>query len=247
MLSERESGSAFTLIELLIVIAIIAIVASMSLVAVTKVREEGKKVQARREMHALVNAIEKYHSEMGVYPVSGGVMSVAVASHADFTFGGTSLDAVFGGPGIWSTNNSEVMAILLDLVKYPNTGAPTANFGHVKNSRQYRYLSDVPIVDDTTSPGLGTDLIYRDPWGNPYIISVDLNYDGTCQDALYEKSSVSQEVNSSGFNGLVNPTDAPDAFGYSGGVMVWSLGPDKKANATSAISGLNRDNILSLK
>ena len=84
-------------------------------------------------------------------------MSVAAATHQDFTYGGLALDAVLGGPGAWSTNNSEVMAILLDLVKYPNTGAPTVNFGHVKNSRQYRYLSDVQIMDDTNTPGLGPD------------------------------------------------------------------------------------------
>lgn len=244
---KRESGKAFTLIELLVVIAIIAILASMSLVVIAKVRERGRETEARREIQALVNAIEKYHSDTGVYPVSPGVMSVAAASHKDFTYGGSALDAILGGAGVWSTNNSEIMAILLNLEKYPNTGAPTANFGHVKNSRQYRYLSDVQIMDDTNTPGLGPDLIYRDPWGNPYIISLDLNYDGMCQDALYQKSSVSQDVNNSGFNGLVNSTGAPDGFGHRGGVMVWSLGPDKKTDTSPATSGLNRDNILSWK
>jgi hypothetical protein len=38
---------------------------------------------------------------------------------------------------------------------------------------------------DTNSPGVGTDLVYRDPWGNPYIITMDLNYDEMCKDAFY--------------------------------------------------------------
>jgi hypothetical protein len=34
-------------------------------------------------------------------------------------------------------------------------------------------------------PGVGTDLVYRDPWGNPYIITLDLNYDEKARDACY--------------------------------------------------------------
>ena len=242
-----KSNFAFTLVELLVVLAIIAIVASLSLVVIAKVRENGREEEARRQMSALVNAIEKYRSDTGVFPVSTGVMSVAAATHGDFTYGGSSLDAVFGGTGGWSTDNSEVMAILLDREKYPNTGNPTVNYGHVKNTRRYPYLADVQIEDNTNTPGLGPDLIYRDPWGNPYIISLDLNYDERCRDVLYQKSSVSQELGNAGFNGLADSTGAPDGFEYHGGVMVWSLGPDKKADTNAANAGFNRDNILSWK
>jgi hypothetical protein len=49
---------------------------------------------------------------------------------------------------------------------------------------------------------------------------------------------------------LVNISDAAgvsDAFEYSGGVMIWSLGPDKKADTQTANTAPNRDNILSWK
>ena len=38
-------------------------------------------------------------------------------------------------------------------------------------------------------------LVYRDPWGNPYIITMDLNYDEQCQDAFYCQQAVSQNLN----------------------------------------------------
>ena len=247
-ISPLKLRRAFTLIELLVVITIIGILAALIMAAISKVREQARKTEARRQIDALVNAITEYHSKVGTYPVSDNVMNAAKAGQGDFTYGGSLLDGVLGGPGSWSSNNSEVIAILLDREKYPNTGAPTVNFGHVKNSRRYNYLTDVEMVSDVNTPGVGPDLVYRDPWGNPYIISLDLNYDGKCRDALYERSGVSQQLNASGFNGLFNSSSssgATDDFQYSGGVMVWSLGPDKKTDAGPANTSLNRDNILS--
>lgn len=245
----RKPNPAFTLIELLVVIAIIAILTSLSLVVIAKVKGDGQKKEAQREIRALLNAIVEYHSDTGTFPVSSAVMTIATSTHGDFTYGGTSLDAVFGTSGNWSMNNSEVMAILMDREKYGN-GTPTVNFGHVKNTRKKLYLSDVDMVASADMPGLGPDLVFRDPWGNPYVISFDLNYDEKCADALYTKSAVSRDMGNSGYNGLVNALDATgasDAFEYSGGVMIWSLGPDKKASAQAANTAPNRDNILSWK
>jgi prepilin-type N-terminal cleavage/methylation domain-containing protein len=238
---------AFTLVELLVVIAIIGILASLSLVTIAKIREDGRKDEARRQIRALLNATSEYFSDVGAYPVSSSVLNSVSASHGDFTYGGASLDAVFKGPGNWSMNNSEVIAILMDREKYPATGAPTVNFGHVKNTGQKKYLTSVDMAADTASPGVGPDLVYRDPWGKPYIISFDLNYDERCRDALYGKSSVSREKGSSGFNGLFNSDadGASDQFEYHGPVMIWSLGSDRNADLGPANSGLNRDNILS--
>ncbi|HWD91587.1 MAG TPA: type II secretion system protein [Verrucomicrobiae bacterium] len=237
---------AFTLIELLVVIAIIGILASLSLVVIARVRERGRETEARRQIQALVNAINEYHSDTGAYPVSDGVRA-ATAGTNDFTYGGGLLDAVLNGPGPWSTNNAEVIAILLDRQQFPSGGTPTVNFGHVKNLKQKLYLADVTYADSTNLPGVGPDLVYRDPWGNPYVISIDLNYDEKCRDALYEKSSVSQSSGVSGLNGLVNASGLPDQFSYQNHIMIWSLGSDKKADAGPANTGVNRDNIISWK
>jgi hypothetical protein len=102
---------------------------------------------------------------------------------------------------------------------------------------------------DTSSSGVGTDLIYRDPWGNPYVISMDLNYDEQTKDAFYSLNKVSgfnQTSSNPGVNGLINPDGTADNFQYHGQVMVWSAGPDGKIDKTVAGNlGVNKDNVAS--
>src|SRR5439155_17304121 len=106
----------------------------------------------------------------------------------------------------YQTNNSEVMAVLLDLEKYGN-GIDTINKDHVKNPQKRKFLN-ATLVGDTMSPGIGLDGVYRDPWGNPYIITLDLNNDEKARDAFYRTQAVSEEPNSgatpkSGITGLI--------------------------------------------
>jgi hypothetical protein len=155
--------------------------------------------------------------------------------------------------GAKGPNNSEIMAVLLDVETWPN-GVVTLNAGHVKNPLKTKYLT-AQSVSDTSSPGLGKDGIYRDPWGNPYIITVDLNYDEHARDVFYRLNAVSKDpgVGSSpnGLYGLQNfkdPTGGTDTFEDNDKIMVWSAGPDKMINpAVKANQGANKDNVLSWK
>jgi hypothetical protein len=126
------------------------------------------------------------------------------------------------------------------------------DYNHVKNPQQTIFLN-AKQVSDPTLPGVGPDLVYRDPWGNPYIITMDLTYDEQCHDAYYSQNAVSQNPPASnsqmGFNGLFNPdaNGTSDNFLYHGKVMVWSAGPDRKIDLPPARAdqGFNKDNVLS--
>jgi prepilin-type N-terminal cleavage/methylation domain-containing protein len=250
---QKGSGRAFTLVEMLVVIAIIGILAALLLPALSRGKRAAKVKQAQLQIADIVSAISRYDADYSRYPVSPAAMTAAANNgNDDFTYGGTYPNAsgapVFIGNPLYSPNNSEVIAILMDLTTYGN-GTPTINVGHVKNPRQIKYLNP-PMASDPSNPnapGVGPDGVYRDPWGSPYIISMDLNYDEKCRDAFYRQTSISQQANQTGWNGLYDTLNN-GIFEYNGPIMVWSVGPDKMVDtASKAPLGGNKDNILSWK
>ncbi len=93
-----------------------------------------------------------------------------------------------------------------------------------------------------------------DPWGNPYIITIDLNNDEKARDAFYRQIAVSADLTDGntpkrGLNGLLPKLVGTETYyEANNAVMVWSAGPDKMVDpAQPANAGVNRDNILSWK
>ena len=265
-LSARRPPAGFTLIELLVVIAIIGILAAMLLAVLPGVMNAGKKTKAKLEAQAIATAIEQYDSAYGRFPVSsvGPQSAQSAAGSGDFTYGGTfqKPDGSFFQFGTQvSANvvltNSEVIAILMNFTNYPNSSSSTINTNYQKNPQKTIFLiAKMSGYDSsqpgTPQPGVGNDLVYRDPWGNPYIITMDLNYDEQSKDAFYGLDTVSH----GGLNGLTNPDGAAaitDNWQYHGKVMVWSAGPPTLSGrpvldiGSLANSGYNKNHILSWK
>jgi len=268
-----QGATGFTLIELLVVISIIAILAGMLLPVLSQAKDRAKAARAKVEINQIVSAMMQYESDYHRLPA--GQIARKVGVESDFTYGTfhwsgsgyqqltrfgkpargpqSMLVPIYtpGVPGDYRNSNAEVMFILTATAEWPNASGQmvaTPNQSHGLNPKRNVYL-DVNRVNQTTTGGMGPDGIYRDPWGNPYIISLDLNGDGRCRDAFYAQARVSSMNGDQGWNGLnrdPQQTGGADRFEATKSVMVWSLGRDGDADSTvNANQGANEDNILS--
>ena len=149
--SKSNSLSGFTLVELLVVIAIIAVLAAAGFAGGTAAMNRARKVTAQAAATSVATAIEQFYSDYSALPGTGD-------SDAD------NLSTFPGGTGI-------------DILK-ALTGKDTT-----QNPRGVRYLS-LQEAKGTAKPkggatydASGTITGLYDPWGRPYYIAIDYNYD----------------------------------------------------------------------
>lgn len=142
----------FTLIELLVVIAIIAVLAAAGFAGGTAALNRARKVSAQAAATSVATAIDQFYSDYSSLP--SGTETPAMAT-------GT------GGAGV------AVLNILAGLETEPN----------IENERKVRFLSLKEaksgnrdgVVYNTATPPQITGMF--DPWGQPYYIVMDANYD----------------------------------------------------------------------
>jgi prepilin-type N-terminal cleavage/methylation domain-containing protein len=237
--ASRKVGQAFTLIEMLVVMAIIGILASLLLTALGSARINAQRALCRTEETHLVSAISSYYATYSRLPASTNALNAV--TNSDFTFGTSltggsgqlaNMPVLPGAPGgiitpnsSYQNNNSELIAILRDDAYYPEFATNSGQIqGHIYNSQRNQLYQGTAAAGPTVTgagpgyPGIGTDEILRDLWGMPYMVTLDLNSDGRVLDPYLNQMYQAQ---------------FPGATLYvPGQAVVWSLGPAKKINLT---------------
>src|SRR4029077_12605913 len=187
-----RSIRAFTLIELLVVIAIIAILVGLLFPAFKAVQNQARSTQAKNDLTQIVNAVNAFYTDYGKYPI-------------------VTADTII------TSSSTPTQADIMCTLRAITCGLNTAN---AINTRQIAFISPSYVKNDTVGnrrSGVSpTDNQYYDPWGKPYLIEIDGNYD----------------------NAVANPytANAGATPNLSIGVIAWSLGIDG-SGAQAAASG----------
>jgi len=203
MKAHVSSPRAFTILELLTVIAIIAILIGLLSSVLSKVKEKAKQASAKNDLLLIVSAVNTFYADYGVYPIARPANGIG----AEVTFASDNSDLVYA------------------LCARPQG----ANAADAINPRQVVYL-DVSNVKNALSPRSGIcNGNWYDPWGPQsgkpesgiYHVRIDGSYSNTVTDPYPSRDS----GDGSGGNWSPSPSSgsaAPPAT-LPLGVIAWSL------------------------
>lgn len=167
MKTHLRSQQAFTLIELITVIAIISILMALLFPAIASTRESARRSKAGTVVKDIVNACKNYVVDYGKQPITSAAKNNDIknsyVSYGDIP------------AGLCKVSNNQLFDILRSIAKGENAN-------NALNPRQQKYF-DQPKFTDSKNPrdGFtdGTDFQDKekgrlmDPWGNEYCIIID--------------------------------------------------------------------------
>ena len=147
-LARSFRASGFTLVELLIVIAIIAILVGLLFPAFKGVQDQAKRTQTKNDLTQIVTAVNAFYTEYGRYPTTA-------TTDATATY----------GPGGSTTENGGLFS-----------GLRATSI--LLNTRQNVFMSLPDAKDQTNPrSGIKTSTGgYYDPWGTEYAVAIDADY-----------------------------------------------------------------------
>jgi len=147
-LKQRGKASrAFTLVELLVVISIIVVLMGLLFPVAGSVMRSAKKTQAKNDALQIASAIKGYYTEYGRFPIDSASNDETMTDSEDL---GYLYKILLASP----KNDDDVQEYNPRLIVFLDAK-------DAKNGRG----------------GIDDDYVFLDPWGQPYQIVIDANYD----------------------------------------------------------------------
>lgn len=212
-MKKHHTLRAFTLIELLVVIVIIAALMGIAFPVFSSIQNQAKKTQAKNDLTQIVTAVSAYYTEYGKYPVT------VTAPTTDAFFGGGTVPT---GTTSYADND-----VLIDVLRNNTTGPNNSANVVLLNPRGVAFLDVRPVKNNSSPSGgiipngasglsVGDRIgVFYDPWGSPYRILIDTNYDNTLTNAY---------------------ADTPGGTTLTGGVVTWSFGKNGALGGGDAVA-----------
>jgi type II secretory pathway pseudopilin PulG len=152
--SSFSGRRAFTLIELIVVTAVIIILTGLVLSTVGYVQKKGARARAETEIAAISAACESYKADNGVYPQNGDTNALDPTTNFDST------PPALQPPGQTNAYSKASLYLYEQLF-----GVTSGNRSEAPSSRSYfTFKRNMLYPTDTTLPVVGL----RDPFGNLY-------------------------------------------------------------------------------
>jgi type II secretory pathway pseudopilin PulG len=216
---QRERVSAFTLLELLVVITIIIILIGFLFPAFRGVQDQAKRAQAKNDLNQIVTAVSAFYTEYGKYPVDSTTTTNDIQANYD-------------------ANNFTVFDVLRYDISNADKDTVTA-----LNPRQVVFV-EPPAAKDQVTPKLGIKVfgvnqgVWFDPWGYPYKVTIDANYNGITNGPPY------LDLQATSYS---SATDSSNDKGVRTGVIAWSVGADgvRADNYKDPLTGVPSDDVIS--
>jgi prepilin-type N-terminal cleavage/methylation domain-containing protein len=223
--TQYHAARGFTLVELLVVFAIIVVLATISFLGANRFIERGRKIQAVAQFRDF---------EMGMRMFEGDYRKPPIPQ----TKRDTGWDTIYGDPGGNYANDFLVSALAGDDKEYPHEGGETFSAKDV-NPRQETYII-FPSAPDNKK-GVGKDGRLYDPWGKEIMVAINGFKSTNSDDELVDFNDGQNDRRLHTWGLAEWKETKPNEQSY----VFWSYGKDGKKGNGKDISYATSDDVKS--
>ncbi|MDB5161763.1 MAG: ral secretion pathway protein [Candidatus Saccharibacteria bacterium] len=152
----------FTLVELIIVIAVIGILATITIVGLSRYQSDARDAQRASSITVIAEALEKYYDQNGEYPSCPNIANASISTVTTSTLAGVDKTALIAPKATDQNSNSLKCTVLTtssdDFYEYTGDGSSTCSSGSSCLSYTLKYKEESTGAIKTMSSRRATSI-----------------------------------------------------------------------------------------